>query len=101
MKRSTKQIVIAVLIFDAIISFFVVIYFMQKETPLEKAYRVCEPCGRDQAATDMLIENYYGSGMTPAEAIQLWKQTAEPEVVELCRPCVEAVIDAAGYYTKD
>ena len=49
-----------------------------------------------QTATDQLIEYYRGSGLTPKEAIEVWKQTAEPDAVELCMDCVEALVGVVG-----
>ena len=45
----------------------------------------------------MAIDNYQGSGLTPAEAIQLLKDTSDTqESFELCRECIDAMIEAAG-----
>jgi len=41
---------------------------------------------------DQLIEQVRSSGLTAKEAIQLWKDTAETDAVELCMDCVDAVI---------
>jgi len=96
MKRSTKQIVIAFLIFDAIISLCLVIYFTKRELRLEKAYRVCKDCGLYEPEIDMIIEQVRSSRLTPKETIEVWKQTAEPDAVDLCRDCVEAGVEVVG-----
>jgi len=96
MKRSTKQIVIAFLIFDTIISLCLVIYFTKRESRLQRTYRICKACGLYQPEIDLIIEQVRSSGLTPKESIQLWKDTAEPEAVELCRDCVDAVVGVVG-----
>ena len=78
------------------VSVTIIVAVIMKETPTEKAYRACEDCGHDESWVDMVIENYQGSGLKPAEAIQLLKDTSEAqERFELCKPCVQAVIKAA------
>lgn len=66
------------------------------ETTLQRAYRVCKECGMYEPEIDQLIEQLRSSGLTPKESIQLWKDTAEPNAVELCRDCAEAVVGAVG-----
>ena len=66
----------------------------QSETPLQRAHRICNDCGMYELEIVELIEQVKSSGLTPKEAIELWKQTAESDAVELCRDCVDAVIEA-------
>lgn len=66
----------------------------QRETPHEAAMRICKDCGLLGPEIDELIQQVRESGLTPAQEVQLWKDTAGPEAVDLCRPCVEAVIEA-------
>jgi len=65
------------------------------ETPLDRAYRVCKDCGMYEPEIDQLIEHVRSSGLNAKKAIDVWKQTAEPGAVELCRECVEAVVEVA------
>lgn len=74
---------------------------MQEEWSNDRVYRICKDCGMYEPEIDQLIEQVRSSGLNPKEAIQLWKDTAEPDAVELCRECVESVVGVAGYYTKD
>jgi len=64
----------------------------QPESPLDRAYRICQDCGLYEPEIVELIEQVRSSGLTPKEAIEVWKQTAEPGAVELCRDCAEAVV---------
>lgn len=68
----------------------------QSETPLDRAYRICQDCGLYEPEIDTLIEQIRSSGLTAKEAIEVWKQTAESDAVELCRDCVEAVVGVVG-----
>ena len=71
MKHSTKQFVIAVLIFDAIVSSCNVIYFIQRETPLDRTYRARKDCGLMKPEIDQLIDNAKISTLTAKEQIKL------------------------------
>lgn len=66
------------------------------ETPLNRAYRICKGCGLTEPEIDTLIQQVSESEATPEESVDLWKQTADPENVELCRDCVDTVMEAAG-----
>lgn len=89
-KRSAlTTLIIAVIV-------YVVVIRPATETPLDRAHRICKDCGLLGPEIDELIQQVRDSGLTPAEEVQLWKQTAQPEAVELCRDCVDAVIEAAG-----
>jgi len=71
------------------------IQLIQKGISLDRAYRICKDCGMYVPEIDELIEQVRESGLTPAESVKLWKQTAEPGAVELCLACTESVIEAA------
>lgn len=45
---------------------------------------------------DQLIERVRSAGLTPDEAIEVWKQTAEEGAVDLCADCVDAVVGVVG-----
>ena len=67
-----------------------------RETPTERVYRVCGDCGLTRSEVDELIDDAPKSLLTPAGLIQLWKDTAKPEAVELCRDYVDAVVEAVS-----
>lgn len=66
------------------------------ETPLQRAHRICKDCGIYEPEIDQLIEQVRTSGLMPKESIELWKQAAEPDAVDLCRECVDAVVGVVG-----
>lgn len=73
-----------------------IVAVIMKETPLERTHRICQDCGLSDDEIETLIQQVSESGLTPVESVESWKQTADPENVELCRDCVDAVIEAAG-----
>ncbi len=79
----------------AVVVFVVVILPGMKntETPLERAHLFCKDCGMLGLEIDELIQQVRESGLNPAEAVKLWKQTSELDAVELCLPRTEAVIE--------
>ena len=72
-----------------------IVVTIQPETPLDRAYRICKDCGLYEPEIDELINTMRHSTLTTAEQVQLWKDTAEPGAVELCRDCVDAVVMVA------
>ena len=65
---------------------------MQTEWPNDRVYRICKDCGMYEPEIDTIIEQIRSSVLTPKEVIQLWKDTAEPDAVEMCWDCVDAVV---------
>ncbi len=70
---------------------------------VERAHRLCAECGLTAGEVDGLIETMQAAGerKTRDELFEVWLDTYEVEtervqVMDLCRPCVEAVLDAAG-----
>lgn len=59
-------------------------------------YSICKDCGLFGIEIDQLIEQLTDSGLSAPEAEQLWVDTADPDATEICRPCVIALIEAAG-----
>ena len=62
---------------------------LQQESPSDRAYRICKDCGLYEPEIDMLIEQYQRSGLKPA----IRTDSTDPDVVEACRDCVEAVVE--------
>lgn len=67
------------------------------ESPTHWAYRLCPPCGLEDAEIAQLIDDARHSGPDRAAMLELWANTFRPTDAhhELCRPCTEAVLDAA------
>ena len=54
-------------------------------------------CGLDDAETGWLIDSVWRSTPTPTESMELFHERFERRAdAELCEPCTEAVLDAAG-----
>ncbi len=73
------------------------------ESPTTRAYRLCSECGLTAGEVDGLIETMQAAGehKTRDELFEAWLDTYEDEeerfrALDLCRPCTEAVLDAAG-----
>lgn len=71
------------------------------ESPTHRAHRLCTGCGLDVDEVDWLIEEMRLSPMDREGKVRLWEQTYDDpdklaEDRELCMPCVETVLDAAG-----
>lgn len=94
MNRPPKTILVCAPFLAAVICLLIMNPFYS-ETPLDRAYRICKNCGLYPIEIDELIQHVKESGLTPAESVKLWTQSAEPGAVELCRECVDAVIEAA------
>jgi hypothetical protein len=68
------------------------------ETPTQRAYNECRPCGLTEAEIDELIDTRRHSTLSREESIELFKSTftEDEHGPEGCMPCVEAVLEAAG-----
>ena len=64
-------------------------------SPLEDAYTVCDLCGLTNAEVDQFITNVKSRALSRDEELALWRDIADPENVEACRPCVDAILDAS------
>ena len=69
----------------------------REETPAERAYRRCGDCGLDRARVDRLIDDASHSMLDRDGLSALFQATfkGDDDDRELCRPCIEAVLDAA------
>ena len=69
------------------------------ESPTERAHRLCRECGLDDDEIDRLIAEKRIAGQTREQELDLFYATFESgAIAELCEPCVEAVLDAAGHF---
>ncbi|MHC4698764.1 MAG: hypothetical protein ACYTFA_18700 [Planctomycetota bacterium] len=68
------------------------------ETPTQRAYKECRPCGLAESEIDELIDTRRHSTVSREESIELFESTFSPDETgpEDCTPCLEAVLDAAG-----
>ncbi len=67
------------------------------ETPLERAYRICDDCGIDRPGVDALINAVHHAELTRAQKLALFReQFAREEDARLCEPCAVAVLDAGN-----
>ncbi len=73
------------------------VFDRKTETPTQRAYRECRPCGLSESEIDQRINDYRHSTLTREELIKLFEATfADDEDGHFgCMPCVEAVLDAA------
>lgn len=65
----------------------------------DAGYRICSDCGISDDEVDALIDNARHSTISREESIALWEQTYRgesnaAELMELCRDCVRAIVDA-------
>lgn len=67
-----------------------------KESPTERAYRVCAECGLDPSEVDRLIESARQSTLGREQNLELYRQQSEGKPAIDCEPCAMAVLDAAG-----
>ena len=65
-------------------------------SPLEDAYTVCDLCGLTNAEVDQFITNVKSRALSRDEELAMWRDIADPENVEACRPCVEAILDVSN-----
>ena len=72
------------------------------ESATTRAYRLCSECGLTAGEVDGLIDTIRAAGehKTRDELFEAWLDTYEDEAerlqaMDLCRPCTEAVLDAA------
>ena len=66
------------------------------ESATQRAYRECALCGIDAADVNQWIDDNAHSMLTREESAELYRATVDDHAeVELCRPCVEAVLGAA------
>ena len=68
------------------------------KSPIDRAYRLCSECGLDRAQLDQLIDDVAHSTLDRQQQRELFYSTfgeGDPDP-ELCRPCAEAVLDAAS-----
>ena len=103
MARHTKTILAVAWIPVAFVVGLWLGYARPWETATERAYRLCGECGQPAEIVDWLIDSNRHSTLTRAESIALWESTYTDgdklkEAHELCMPCVEAVLDAAGLH---
>ena len=73
----------------------VVLFIRPWDTPEVRAYRTCADCGFSEGETGKLIATIREAGLTREQAMELWRETAEPLAVEECTPCAEAIADVA------
>ncbi len=67
------------------------------ESPTEWAYLLCGECGLTSDEVDWLIDANRNSTLTREQSLELCYGTFEDRRdAELCEPCAEAVLDAAG-----
>ena len=97
-RRLAVCILVAVVIALAI---FAVAHRRPWESTTARARRVCLPCGLGAAEVDRLIDDAGYSVLSREDLLRLWTETYTDaaglqQAGELCGPCVEAVLDAAG-----
>ena len=67
------------------------------ESPTRRAHRICEQCGLDPVVVDGLIDTMQHSTLTREQSLELFFSTFdEPAAAELCVPCAETIMHAAG-----
>ena len=67
------------------------------ESATERAYRTCSECGLDAGEVDRLIDTMRHSALTREQGLELFFSTFdEPAAAELCVPCAETIMHAAG-----
>ena len=67
------------------------------ESLTELAYRLCGECGLTTDEVDWLIDANRHSTLSRGHSLELFYATFENRRdAELCEPCTEAVLDAAG-----
>lgn len=67
------------------------------ESMTDRAYRECAACGIDAPAVNKWIDDFAHSTLSREESVELYLATFEDrDDAEPCRPCVDAVLDAAG-----
>ena len=67
------------------------------ESPTGRAHRLCRACGLDDAEIKWLIDAKSGTEQTREQELELFYDTFEQRAeAELCEPCAEAMLDAAG-----
>ncbi len=69
--------------------------------PGATVYETCETCGLERAEIDELVATMRADPRSRAELVESWKQTAESWAVDLCKVCVDAVLDEAGHTQAD
>lgn len=72
-------------------------YRRADETPTERAHRTCGQCGLSPDRVEQLIDNMAHSVLDRDELLELFYGTFDEDDPdpELCRPCADAVLDAA------
>ena len=102
---SYPRFVVCLLVAVAVVTaVYAAMYARPWESAAERAHRLCEGCGIEVAEVDWLIETMQTDGehKTRDELFQVWLDTHEDDEegrlqpLDLCRPCVEAVLDTVG-----
>ena len=73
----------------------VVLFIRPWDTPEVRAYRTCAECGFSEGETGLFMATIREAGLSREQAMELWRETAEPLAVEECTECAEAIADAA------
>ncbi len=69
---------------------------------VERAHWLCAQCGLSTGDVDGMIDDCRRSKLDRAELVRVWENTYADnpddlqQARELCGPCIEAVLDAAG-----
>ncbi len=67
-----------------------------RETPTQRAHRLCSECGLDDDEIDRLMDDLGDPALTRAQALAVFFGTFEnPAAAKPCLPCAQAVLDAA------
>ncbi len=93
-RRSTKTIAAMLPVMAAIAGWLILA--RPWESPTERVYRVCDACGLVAHEVDWLIDANKNSTLTREQSLELFYVTLEDRRdLEPCKPCAEAVLDAA------
>ena len=83
-----------------LILFLVGLLWRPAEPVGDDVYSICGSCGLSVEEIDQLIEHNRSGLMTREESVRLWEKTYDgqddsAELMQLCRPCVDAIADVA------
>ena len=95
MRNWHRQVVLGLAVVATVVS----LWMTPRESPVDRATRLCEPCGLDGKEVIWLIVGIRTSHLSPREAIKHWEDLAGTDGLDeawtMCGPCVNAIVDAA------
>ena len=61
---------------------------------------MCDLCGLTNAEVDQFITNVKSRALSRDEELAMWRDIADPENVDACRPCVDAILDVSDQHAE-